>query len=134
MRETKFRARSLRSAEWVYGSLVVYSKPDTTPDIYDPETSQFIAVDRETVGEYIGLHDKNGVHEIYEGDILSKPHIRSTYGVKRDYGFQTRVVTWRKTASVTGWNLSDRHSLLYKVVGNIYENPELLGLGMSLVA
>lgn len=45
-REIKFRAIGINSGRWVCRSLATHSKPETTPDIYDAETSQFIAVKR----------------------------------------------------------------------------------------
>ena len=82
-------------------------------------------VNVETVGQYTGLDDKNG-KEIYEGDI-----------VKLDSNMlkMTGIVTYHNNEAV--FVLEDLHDeieecLWYmqedlEVIGNIYDNPELLG-------
>lgn len=73
--------------------------------------------------QYTGLHDKNGT-EIYEGDIV-RTHYIGGIGVEND-----EVIFDRGCFCV---NYSeDYHPLLNEVnhcsevIGNIYENPELL--------
>ena len=66
------------------------------------------------VMQYTGLKDKNGV-EIYEGDYISD-------------GLFIGVVEW----GASGWMIGDQDLWTYidedryGVIGNIYENPELL--------
>jgi len=81
------------------------------------------------IREFTGLHDKNG-KEIYEGDIIiSHGYIRHAGGKedKPPYKFE---VTFDECCDhdgngTLGWNL-DPYELDYEVIGNIYENPELL--------
>ena len=71
------------------------------------------------VMQYTGLKDKNG-KEIYDSDLLGyyyKGMNSKMYLTKRP-----TVVKWKGS----GFNIRERACDNYEVVGNIYENPELL--------
>lgn len=100
-------------------------------------------VDKETVGQYTGLKDKNG-KEIYEGDIVQQTyHKQIGYGdceenfegyhvgevvlissgvcIKKPLMYEYGIGQFVK---LNGYkNVAGYRS---KVIGNIYENPELL--------
>ncbi|OAJ75303.1 hypothetical protein AYJ08_05195 [Brevibacillus sp. SKDU10] len=69
--------------------------------------------------QYTGLYDKNG-KEIYEGDIVLSRSEPATGTVEFSYG--SIIVDWHGPDID---DLRDYHEFL-EVIGNIYENPELL--------
>jgi uncharacterized phage protein (TIGR01671 family) len=78
--------------------------------------------------QYTGLHDKNG-REIYEGDIIVA-HPKMKYEIPKigvvQYGdyrpmFQYKLVDGEEYSI---WNNDVNRT--YEVIGNIFENPELL--------
>lgn len=130
-REIKFRGQKVDTKEWIYG---FYAKEPFinkygTLHIRDVRpTIDGIYVIPETVGQYTGLKDKYG-KEIYEGDIcrcLDTDENEYLSAIKFERGaFIVDVNQCEYDYSVLDWAL-EGDILEIEVIGNIYENPELL--------
>ena len=150
MREIKFRAKRLDNGEWSYGSGLLIADDfcviDRDTEMYVDEKYEWagnthffrvagVMCDLETIGQYTGLKDKNG-KEIYEGDILKHSYWDRVpldvyqQGGKDEYIEEILVVKYRVESGrycadsftdIDMWICEDS-----EVIGNIYDNPELL--------
>ena len=77
--------------------------------------------------QYTGLKDKNG-KKIYEGDIVKYKDFSNGAYLFREQPLTKDVVTWNKDTcgyKVKHMGLTFKAET-YEIIGNIYENPELL--------
>ena len=121
MREIKFRAfyngKMYEVENWMF-------KVGMNWVIVEDESVEKIPA--ESIMQYTGLKDANG-KEIYEGDIVVEAYkgefsICLTTFEKKPLKSGTYEVKWNKI----GFNLGSEDGRDYEVIGNIYENPELL--------
>lgn len=121
MREMKVRGYSLDEGQWIKGFGAEYNDDLETYLVHNYRG--FFEVDGESIGEYTGYKDINDI-EICEGDI-----VETTRALNHIVG----VVTMIKGC----WYIQDGKDSYYrliprfgtaenKVIGNIYENKELL--------
>ncbi len=126
MREIKFRGLDTNGV-WYYGYINKYSFNGYTQVSirFSVESGSILIcqVKEETVGQYTGLKDRNG-NEIYEGDILEYSMHSRERGIVvfRDSSF----LLTRKNDDYCITDLEDEKRFFLEIIGNIYENPELL--------
>lgn len=140
MREIKFRGKRLGNGEWVCGhhakdmNYVGTDQFEYIDCIIDrskgPSEGMWFEVDPKTIGQFTGLHDKNG-KEIYEGDYLRckkyiggnfvehcyelgyVEYVHGAFGLHRKHGFYRPFKDWLEDYDI-------------EIIGNVHENPELV--------
>lgn len=133
MRKIKFRGKGIADNEWYFGDLIqtrfgttwiITEDYTTATEEISLNTCASPQVKAETVGQYTGLHDKNG-KEIYEGDILQIDIERAWVMWNERYGYFELVPIgdYYFDSPVIGQAIEYTDAT---VIGNIYENKELL--------
>lgn len=125
MREIIFRGKRIDTGEWIYGDLLhnvdVVKIREQEPNIQHCARS-FVVIP-ETVGQYTGLTDKNG-NRVFEGDIVyydGSCH-KVVFESRNGTGYFGIAVGENET-----WEFGNSTpAYMMAVVGNIYDNPELL--------
>jgi len=145
MREHIYRGKRIDNREWTEGLLIKltptrYAITDEYPSINNrfiaPSDNckkadiRFHEVDPDTVGEFTGLLDKNGVR-IFEGDKIYNDYMLQYCTEKDDEKFA--VIEWDKVNGryignmrTTCFNLQACHFIECEVIGSIHDNSELL--------
>lgn len=150
MRTIRFRGKSKKDGTWAYGEYVLaevkhirtWTKRPYILHIFGSGGMLYVSgrtlVLEETVGQYTELKDKDG-HDIYEGDIvecvswneffsdgsgkLMEP-FRRRMVVKFHNGAFKMVEEFPEPMKPSYWDLIYDGDVV--VIGNIYDNPELL--------
>ena len=131
MREILFRGKRADNGQWVNGFYAheLQGGHFISADEgawYDGPMLTMVEIIPETVGQYTGLDDKNGV-KIFEGDV-----VRYLNSIESGNG----VVIFDACAFLFNWiDIDEIDSLLryfqcskeLEVIGNITDNPELMG-------
>ena len=140
-REIKFRSKYSDRHPWVYGHYYNNCDIGVNQNIiinFDEQefTGKENVVSAFFLGQYTGLNDKHG-KEIYEGDILRYTehpgYLLSTMNMIVCWGFENAGFGY-KIDNLHGffmsfWNHDDLEADVLnhcEVIGNIYDNPELL--------
>ena len=129
MRTIKFRARR-KNGKWVVGNFInhfsTYFKTEERHSIFLPKPENDNGgywvedIDPETVGQFTSLHDCDG-KEIFEGDILD------FNGLTVEVRFVRGVFAFLANGDLDEELCGDcRTDLFAKVIGNVYENPDIL--------
>lgn len=146
MRDYKFRGKRKDNGEWVYGCpletkmsgvYIIGTRMKSKPNKQGVGIGDVVwqhEVDPETVGQYTGFHDKKRTAEypegkdIYEGDIVRFESFEDKWG---DTYYEQLEVKWdldiaRYVLGDNEYDFNDIHPDCAEVIGNIYDNPELL--------
>lgn len=120
MNEYIFRGKSTLTKNWYYGDLTSVDV-EQSKLVYIIQKGVRICVIPETVGQYVMLTDKNN-NMIFDGDIV---HCRTTScsftGVVE---YSKQFARYRVRTKNNCYAMDS--CFQYEVIGNIYDNPELM--------
>ena len=128
MREILFRGKRIDNCEWVYGNLIQRNIWGAVFPIIRAEDNGYgnfkeWEVIPETVGQYTGLDDKNGMN-IFTGDAVKatqKGQTKNGVVVYREGGY-----FWEFETDQYGYLGEVVKRWHPEVIGNVTDNPELM--------
>lgn len=150
MRDFLFRGKRKDNGEWVYGNYAITDTNGKQHFIFQNKAFEYEVIP-ETIGQYTGLTDKNG-KKIFEDDILKfDDEIWSSYytscgteydswetenygvvGFDEDYA-KYDFVKYKYNENSVEADLHENNTIEFadfvknlEIIGNIYDNPELL--------
>lgn len=129
MREILFKAKRLDDGKWVEG---YYQK---RKDIFENDEHlifcckgyhvwEYAKIDQKTLCQYTGLTDKNG-NKIWENDVVEIPSEDENF--KLEWQDDTAQFVMSGDSFVVTFDNYWSHEV--EVIGNIFDNPELLESG-----
>ena len=135
MRDIIFRGKREDNGEWITESETYIKDGDGT--WLSDESHDAVKVIPETVGQYTGLTDKNG-KKIFEGDIVKLTDDYNDFEWKAVvvFGNPGGAYCWgwnflpidgyKGTTDILMWVEMEATGAYCEVIGNIYDNPELM--------
>lgn len=126
-----FKAKQKDNGEWVQGNILLdieKNKPFETYRIYPVDYVDICRiVDKTTICQCTGLKDKNG-KLIWENDIAKDEHgnLYKAFWQNNYYQFSWICVKSDVFPIGAKWDLWSFKSFEIEVIGNIFDNPELL--------
>ncbi len=137
-RDSGYYRTTYKNGDWVYGLLTqpYNERYDLPAEMTNTLGVIGIEVDYETIGQYTGHTDKNGV-KIFEGDIVkgtaySATNIGVIVWIDEISGFGVLYVNapnptaWVNSSILRCAAIGKTDEFAAEVIGNIYDNPELL--------
>lgn len=125
MREILFRGKRIDNGAWIEGDLLQNIDAIKIREL-EKEKREIVKsyeVYPETVGEYTGLTDKHG-RKIFEGDIIKYTKDGCIYEVV--FAIEDGIAKFCAMDTIDGKSLYYINTAKDKIIGNIYDNPELL--------
>jgi len=139
-RKILFRGKRIDNGKWVEGFYFLMSddcvsvscigvEPLSANDYSEIYRSCYEVVAPETISQCTNITDKNG-KLIWEGDIIVGKRYKD-YGQSGEYVPNKEIIKWSEEKArfspIGYWDSYYNDVKNYEVVGNIFDNPELLG-------